>query len=58
MGITHKDWELLGSTALEACNFEIARKSYIHTRDFKYLSLIHQLQVTINFVEYIFLFKR
>ena len=45
LGVTHKDWDLLGRTALETSQFEIARKSFIHTRDYKYLSLITQLQV-------------
>lgn len=45
LGVTHKDWDLLGRAALEASQFDVARKSFVHTRDFKFLSLINQLQV-------------
>jgi intraflagellar transport protein 122 len=43
LGVTHKDWDLLGRTAMEASQFDVARKAFIHTRDYKYLNLITQL---------------
>lgn len=45
LGVTHKDWETLGFAALENFYLDIARKSFIHVKDYKYLNLIH------NFLE-------
>ena len=42
--MTHRDWETLGLVALENLQLEIARKSFIRVKDFKYLNLIYNLQ--------------
>ncbi|CAF0800008.1 unnamed protein product [Brachionus calyciflorus] len=44
LGVTHRDWETLGLSALENLHLEIARKSFIRVKDFKYLNLIYNLQ--------------
>lgn len=49
LGVTHKDWETLGLASLENFQLDIARKSFIHIKDYKYLNLIHNFQVLKNF---------
>lgn len=44
LGVTTKDWEQLGLVALEANQFDIARKAFTRTRDYKYLNLITMFQ--------------
>ena len=44
LGVTSKDCFALGMAAMEGFNFEVARKAFIRTRDFKYLNLIALFQ--------------
>lgn len=42
LGVTHQDWELLGISSLENNQIEVARKSFVRTRNYKMLNLIFQ----------------
>jgi intraflagellar transport protein 122 len=46
LGVTSKDWNVLGLAALEGFHFDIARKAFVHIRDYKYLNLISLFQVS------------
>ena len=46
LGVTTKDWHTLALSALEAHKLDVARKAFTRTRDFKYLNLIAQFQVS------------
>lgn len=45
LGVTEGDWDALANAALEGLEFEIARKSFIRTKNLKYLELIHNIEV-------------
>ena len=45
LGVTEGDWDALANAALEGLEFEIAKKSFIRTKNLKYLELIHSIEV-------------
>jgi len=46
LGVTEGDWDALAQSALEGLEFEIAKKSFIRTKNLKYLELIHTIEVS------------
>jgi intraflagellar transport protein 122 len=46
LGVTYRDWENLAFAALEGQQIEIARKAFVRVREFKYLNLISQFEVS------------
>eukprot|EP01105_Mastigella_eilhardi_P005329 TRINITY_DN1705_c0_g2_i1.p1 TRINITY_DN1705_c0_g2~~TRINITY_DN1705_c0_g2_i1.p1 ORF type:complete len:1309 (-),score=346.84 TRINITY_DN1705_c0_g2_i1:47-3835(-) len=58
LGVTEKDWRLLGMEALRALNIPIARKCFIRVRDLAYIELCQRYDVAKqhpNFNEMCFL---
>lgn len=45
LGVTESDWDALANSALEGLEFDIAKKSFIRTKNLKYLELIHSIEV-------------
>jgi intraflagellar transport protein 122 len=45
LGVTNRDWEHLAISSLKGNNLEISRKSFVHTKNYKFLTLISFLQV-------------
>ncbi|KAF7635241.1 hypothetical protein Mgra_00005356 [Meloidogyne graminicola] len=43
LGVTERDWKMLGTEALENMEFEIARKSFFRIRDCRSLLLVNEL---------------
>lgn len=56
MGLTERDWKLLGNQALENMEFEIAKKSFYRIRDCRMLLLINELEVFYFLNDFKFLF--
>ena len=46
--MTRKDWEQLGLMSLEANQLDIARRAFMRTLEYKYLSLIAMFQVVVS----------
>uniref|UniRef100_A0A146KPJ0 Intraflagellar transport protein 122 homolog n=3 Tax=Lygus hesperus TaxID=30085 RepID=A0A146KPJ0_LYGHE len=44
LGVTESDWKNLAHSALDALNFQVARKSFCRIKDFTYLELIFDIQ--------------
>ena len=42
--MTEGDWEALGKQALEALDFETARKAYVRLKDLKHLEFVAELE--------------
>uniref|UniRef100_A0A914NIG4 Intraflagellar transport protein 122 homolog n=1 Tax=Meloidogyne incognita TaxID=6306 RepID=A0A914NIG4_MELIC len=43
LGVTERDWKMLGSEALENMEFDVARKSFFRIRDCRSLLLVNEL---------------
>ena len=44
LGVTEGDWEALGKQALEALDFDTARKAYVRLKDLKHLEFVAELE--------------
>ena len=44
LGVTESDWRALGKQALEALDFDVARRAFTRLKDLKYLELIDDLE--------------
>jgi intraflagellar transport protein 122 len=48
LGVTEKDWKVLGLDALENMEFQVAKKAFHRIKDCRSLLLINEVEVSIN----------
>ena len=46
LGVTDQDWKALANEAIEALEFDIAKRAFIRVQDLRFLELIHNIEVT------------
>lgn len=45
LGVTDSDWNTLALEAMEASQYEVAKKAFMKTRNLKYLELLLNIEV-------------
>jgi hypothetical protein len=54
LGVTEKDWKVLGLDALENMEFSIAKKAFYRIKDCRSLLLINEVEVCQFFILHIY----
>ncbi|CAM9369469.1 unnamed protein product [Ectocarpus fasciculatus] len=45
LGVTQRDWRLLGMSALQAMEFEVSRKAFIRLRDLRFVDILSDIEL-------------